>query len=88
VQIGTTNPTRSHFKDQIIRARLRIVDLLDGERDTGLFEYSRFHSQLSNSVRLNDIVICKTALRITTCVETDYSEESQSSRISLKIIAL
>ena len=67
MQIGATNPTRSHFKDQIIRARLRIVDLLDNERDTGLFENSRFDGQLDISVRLNDIVICKTALRITTC---------------------
>jgi hypothetical protein len=67
MQIGATNPTRSHFKDQVIRAWLRIVDLLDDERDTGLFENSRFHGQLDISVRLNDIVICKTALRITTC---------------------
>jgi hypothetical protein len=32
-----------------------------------LFENSRFHGQLDISVRLNDIVICKTAFRITTC---------------------
>jgi hypothetical protein len=88
VQIGATNPTRSHFKDQVIRARFRIVDLLDGERDTGLFENSRFHGQLGITVRLNDIVICKTVLGITTCVETAYSEECQPSRINLKIIAL
>jgi len=53
-----------------------------------LFENSRFHGQLGIIVRLNDIVICKTALGITTCVETAYSEESQLSRINLKIIAL
>jgi hypothetical protein len=88
VQIGATNPTRSHFKDQVIRARLRIVDLLDGERDTGLFENSGFHGQLVITVRLNDIVICKTALRVTACVEAAYSEESQPSRINLKIMAL
>tara|TARA_B100001765_G_scaffold97525_1_gene59951 strand:- start:12 stop:278 length:267 start_codon:yes stop_codon:yes gene_type:complete len=88
MQIGATNSTRSHFKDQVIRARLRIVDLLDSERDTGLFENSRFHGQLGIIVRLNDIGICKTALGITTCVETAYSEESQPSRINLKIIAL
>jgi len=41
-----------------------------------LFENSRFHGQLGIIVRLNDIGICKTALGITTCVETAYSEES------------
>jgi hypothetical protein len=54
VQIGATNPTRSHFKDQVIRARLRIVDLLDSERDTGLFENSGFHGQLGITVWLKD----------------------------------